>query len=56
MERGPLRSRRPPHAPPRRDFIAGMTDNYAVSQHRRLFAETPDLHWVIWPGREGGGA
>lgn len=40
---------------PRRvaDFIAGMTDNYAVSQHRRLFPETPDLHWVIWPGLEG---
>ncbi|WP_298956856.1 deoxyguanosinetriphosphate triphosphohydrolase [uncultured Methylobacterium sp.] len=36
---------------PRRvaDFIAGMTDNYAVSQHRRLFAATPDLHWVMWP-------
>jgi dGTPase len=30
-----------------------MTDNYAVSQHRRLFPETPDLHWVIWPGLEG---
>ncbi|MFE1598742.1 deoxyguanosinetriphosphate triphosphohydrolase [Methylobacterium sp. ID0610] len=36
---------------PRRvaDFIAGMTDNYAVSQHRRLFDHTPDLHWVMWP-------
>lgn len=36
---------------PRRvaDFIAGMTDNYAVSQHRRLFAETPDLHWEPGP-------
>ncbi|GJD98650.1 deoxyguanosinetriphosphate triphosphohydrolase [Methylobacterium isbiliense] len=37
---------------PRRvaDYIAGMTDNYAVSQHRRLFPTTPDLHWVTWPG------
>ncbi|ACL57152.1 deoxyguanosinetriphosphate triphosphohydrolase [Methylobacterium nodulans] len=36
---------------PRRvaDFIAGMTDNYAVSQHRRMFPVTPDLHWVMWP-------
>jgi dGTPase len=25
------------------DYIAGMTDRYAVAEHRRLFAETPDL-------------
>jgi dGTPase len=25
------------------DFIAGMTDGYAVQQHRRLFDATPDL-------------
>jgi dGTPase len=25
------------------DFIAGMTDRYAVSEHRRLFDHTPDL-------------
>jgi dGTPase len=27
------------------DYIAGMTDTYAVIAHRRLFATTPDLHW-----------
>ena len=27
------------------DYIAGMTDTYAVLEHRRLFATTPDLHW-----------
>lgn len=27
------------------DYIAGMTDTYAVLAHRRLFATTPDLHW-----------
>lgn len=26
------------------DFIAGMTDRYAVNEHRRLFDATPDLH------------
>jgi dGTPase len=25
------------------DYVAGMTDRYAVSEHRRLFDETPDL-------------
>jgi dGTPase len=25
------------------DYIAGMTDRYAVSEHRRLFGEAPDL-------------
>ena len=25
------------------DYIAGMTDRYAVSEHARLFDETPDL-------------
>ncbi|WP_336488837.1 deoxyguanosinetriphosphate triphosphohydrolase [Methylobacterium nigriterrae] len=27
------------------DYIAGMTDTYAVLAHRRLFPTTPDLHW-----------
>jgi dGTPase len=25
------------------DYIAGMTDGYALVEHRRLFAATPDL-------------
>jgi dGTPase len=25
------------------DFIAGMTDTYALKEHRRLFDRTPDL-------------
>lgn len=25
------------------DFLAGMTDNYAISEHRRLFDATPDM-------------
>ena len=25
------------------DYIAGMTDSYAVLEHRRLFDVTPDL-------------
>jgi dGTPase len=25
------------------DYIAGMTDNYALQEHRRLFATTPEL-------------
>jgi len=25
------------------DFIAGMTDSYAISEHERLFDVTPDL-------------
>ncbi|CAA2106412.1 Deoxyguanosinetriphosphate triphosphohydrolase-like protein [Methylobacterium bullatum] len=27
------------------DYIAGMTDTYAVLAHKRLFPTTPDLHW-----------
>jgi dGTPase len=26
------------------DYIAGMTDRYAVAEHQRLFDETPELH------------
>ena len=29
------------------DYIAGMTDHYAVLEHRRLFAVTPDLRYVF---------
>ncbi|MGB6970159.1 MAG: hypothetical protein WBD76_13005, partial [Methyloceanibacter sp.] len=25
------------------DFIAGMTDRYALAEHRRLFDATPEL-------------
>ena len=25
------------------DFLAGMTDNYAMREHRRLFDHTPNL-------------
>jgi dGTPase len=25
------------------DFVAGMTDRYALSEHRRLFDATPEL-------------
>ncbi len=25
------------------DFLAGMTDNFAISEHRRLFDDTPDM-------------
>jgi dGTPase len=25
------------------DYIAGMTDRYALTEHRRLFDATPDL-------------
>jgi dGTPase len=25
------------------DFLAGMTDNYALKEHRRLFDRTPDF-------------
>ena len=25
------------------DYLAGMTDRYAVSEHRRLFDHTPEL-------------
>ncbi|MEZ5776497.1 MAG: deoxyguanosinetriphosphate triphosphohydrolase [Hyphomicrobiaceae bacterium] len=31
------------------DFVAGMTDRYAITEHRRLFASTPDLG----PGEPG---
>ena len=27
------------------DYIAGMTDTFAVAEHRRLFPATPDLTW-----------
>ena len=33
-------------APPARlaaDYLAGQTDRYALAEHRRLFAETPEL-------------
>ena len=35
----------PPEAAARRvaDYIAGMTDRYAVEEHRRLFPHTPEL-------------
>jgi dGTPase len=33
----------PRHARRVADYIAGMTDRYAVSEHRRLFDATPDL-------------
>ena len=26
------------------DFVAGMTDRFAIEEHRRLFDHTPDLH------------
>ena len=25
------------------DFVAGMTDRYAIKEHRRLFDATPEL-------------
>ena len=25
------------------DYIAGMTDRFAISEHRRLFDDTPEL-------------
>ncbi|MFA5901799.1 MAG: deoxyguanosinetriphosphate triphosphohydrolase, partial [Hyphomicrobium sp.] len=25
------------------DFVAGMTDRYAIAEHRRLFDDTPNL-------------
>jgi dGTPase len=25
------------------DFLAGMTDTYAIKEHQRLFDRTPDL-------------
>jgi dGTPase len=25
------------------DYIAGMTDRYAISEHRRIFGDAPDL-------------
>jgi dGTPase len=27
------------------DYIAGMTDGYALVEHRRLFAVTPELRY-----------
>jgi dGTPase len=29
------------------DYIAGMTDTYAVLAHRKLYEATPDLHWEL---------
>jgi dGTPase len=29
------------------DYIAGMTDTYAVLAHRKLYDTTPDLHWEL---------
>ncbi len=29
------------------DYIAGMTDTYAVLAHRKLYDATPDLHWDL---------
>ncbi|MBE7201407.1 MAG: deoxyguanosinetriphosphate triphosphohydrolase [Parafilimonas terrae] len=29
------------------DYIAGMTDTYAVLAHRKLYTVTPDLHWEL---------
>ncbi|MHC2108091.1 MULTISPECIES: deoxyguanosinetriphosphate triphosphohydrolase [unclassified Methylobacterium] len=29
------------------DYIAGMTDTYAVLAHRKLFPTTPDLYWEL---------
>jgi len=38
------RTRRPEHHPRLvADFVAGMTDRYAIIEHRRLFDATPDL-------------
>jgi dGTPase len=33
----------PPQARQIADFIAGMTDRYALSEHARLFDSTPEL-------------
>ena len=35
------------------DVVADATVDRTEGQHRRLFAETPDLHWVTWPGMDG---
>jgi len=32
------------------DFVAGMTDRYAIGEHRRLFDATPDLPIAPTPG------
>ena len=37
------RSARGAARPPVADYIAGMTDRYAISEHQRLFDDTPDL-------------
>ncbi len=29
------------------DYIAGMTDTYAVLAHRKLYATTPDYYWEL---------
>ena len=38
-EKGPIEEQ----ASQIRDFVAGMTDRFAVGEHRRLFDVTPDL-------------
>ena len=44
-ERGKALAEMPPTSRQRviGDFIAGMTDRFAVAEHRRLFDATPDL-------------
>ena len=37
------RAARTPYARHVADFIAGMTDRFALAEHRRLFDATPDL-------------
>ena len=40
---GPARDDEPRLARRVADYIAGMTDRYAILEHRRLFDVTPDL-------------
>lgn len=45
---GGTRAEREPLSPPERarqvaDYLSGMTDSYALAEHRRLFDATPDL-------------
>jgi hypothetical protein len=35
------------------DFIAGMTDRYAMVEHARLFGATPELRWARCARRPG---
>jgi dGTPase len=34
------------------DFVAGMTDRYAIAEHRRLFDATPDLLGALFPNAQ----